>query len=257
MLTEVLRSTDTDSVLVFTRTKHRANKVAQQLCKIGMEAGVLHANKSQNHRQQTLDDFRSGKVRLLVATDIAARGIDVSSISHVVNYDIPDCADSYIHRIGRTGRMERSGEAITFIIPADAPTIKDIEKTLGERIPTRTIENFDYNRPAPKNDDEFKRDPRPPRRAIPAPKAITAQPPVNYRSTRRAGRPPRESKPLIETQQNIGENELRQRQQQSKTVSNQSNSTEKRQQTASRGKSASSLTLQNGERYSRSNNRYR
>ena len=152
LLIEMLGNMDTDSVLVFTRTKHRANKVADQLIEAGYEAGVLHSNKSQNQRQQTLDMFRSGKTRLLVATDIAARGIDVRSISHVVNYDIPDCADAYIHRIGRTGRMEKAGEAITFVTNEDRMTVRDIERALRSSIPIQMVESFDYKREPTKNE---------------------------------------------------------------------------------------------------------
>ncbi len=152
LLIEMLKQMDTDSVLVFTRTKHRANKVCDQLMEAGHESGVLHSNKSQNQRQQTLDMFRSGKVRILVATDIAARGIDVRTISHVVNYDIPDCADAYIHRIGRTGRMEKSGEAITFVSREDRMTIKEIERALKSTIPTEVLESFDYTREPTKNE---------------------------------------------------------------------------------------------------------
>ena len=205
LLTEVLRRTETDSVLVFTRTKHRANRIAQHLTRTGFDAGVLHANKSQNHRQQTLDAFRSGTLRLLVATDIAARGIDVSTISHVVNYDIPDCADTYIHRIGRTGRMARSGEAITFVTRDDAPTILDIERTLKERIPTRTLDRFDYSRPAPKRDEEFKRDPRPPRKQAALKKdSPTLDAPINHRSAQRSGRPPRQAHSTDESYASAG-----------------------------------------------------
>jgi len=167
LLTALLRQMTTGSVLIFTRTKHRANRVSEQLTKAGLTAAVLHGNKSQNHRQKALDDFRGGQVRLLVATDIAARGIDVSLISHVVNYDIPDCADAYIHRIGRTGRAERNGEALTFVTMEDGAILRDIERVLGERIATRTLNSFDYQQPAP-HADEFQRAPLPPRTKRPA-----------------------------------------------------------------------------------------
>jgi len=160
LLLEVLRGTATDSVLVFTRTKHRANRVSEQLTRAGFQAGVLHANKSQNQREAALTAFRAGATRVLVATDIAARGIDVTTISHVINYDIPDCADAYIHRIGRTGRAERSGEAITFVTTDDRDILRDIERALGEKIATHYVEAFDYTKPAPAH-DEFHRDPLP------------------------------------------------------------------------------------------------
>ena len=163
LLMELLKRIDTESVLIFTRTKHRANRIMQQLGAAGHDAGVLHSNKSQNQRQLALDNFRAGKLQILVATDIAARGIDVATISHVINYDVPDCADAYIHRIGRTGRAERDGEALTFVTTADGDILRDIERALGARIEQRRLEGFDYSRPAPKG-DEFARAPQPPRR---------------------------------------------------------------------------------------------
>ncbi len=167
LVLKLLCDTDTDSVLVFTRTKHRANRVAKQISAAGYEACVLHSNKSQNQRQVALDDFREGRRQILVATDIAARGLDVETISHVINYDIPDTADTYIHRIGRTGRAERDGDAMTLITKEDAAIVFDIEKALGEQIERRTLDDFDYTAPAPAR-DEFKRDPLPPRKPKPA-----------------------------------------------------------------------------------------
>jgi len=163
LLIEVLSQLTRESVLIFTRTKHRANRIAEQLSRAGHATDVLHSNKSQTHRQKALAQFRSGEVQVLVATDIAARGIDVASISHVINYDIPDCADTYIHRIGRTGRAERSGEALTFVTMEDGATLQEIERALGERIATRMVDSFNYKQPAPKT-DEFQRPPLPPRR---------------------------------------------------------------------------------------------
>ncbi|MDA8104420.1 MAG: DEAD/DEAH box helicase, partial [Nitrospiraceae bacterium] len=113
LLLELLRHTDTESVLIFTRTKHRAKRVGQQLEKAGHRAASLQGNLSQNKRQEALDGFRRGSYQILVATDIAARGIDVSSISHVINYDMPDTSDAYTHRIGRTGRAAKTGDAFT------------------------------------------------------------------------------------------------------------------------------------------------
>jgi len=118
-------------VLVFTRTKHRAKKLAQQLVKAGHSATSLQGNLSQNQRQAAMDGFRSGRVKVMVATDIAARGIDVTQISHVINFDAPDTADAYTHRIGRTGRMARLGKAITLATPDDKPIIRSIERLLG------------------------------------------------------------------------------------------------------------------------------
>jgi ATP-dependent RNA helicase RhlE len=148
LLTSLLREISSESVLIFTRTKHRADRVAASLNRAGYRTGVLHANRSQPQRQRALDDFRAGAVPYLVATDIAARGIDVLSISHVINYDIPETPDTYIHRIGRTGRMTRAGEAFTLVTTEDFETIRAIERALKERIPTRMLDNFDYQQAA-------------------------------------------------------------------------------------------------------------
>ncbi len=147
LLLHLLDGTDARSVLIFTRTKHRADRVAAQMGRSGHQAAVLHSNKSQGQRQRALDGFREGKFKMLVATDIAARGIDVAGISHVINYDIPDCADAYIHRIGRTGRAEHTGSALTLVTADDRDTVRDIEKALGKPITVREIEGFDYGRP--------------------------------------------------------------------------------------------------------------
>ncbi len=162
LLLELLRATKTNSVLIFTRTKHRANRVAQQVERAGYTMAVLHSNKSQNQRQIALDRFRKGTAQILVATDIAARGLDIATISHVINYDIPDTADAYIHRIGRTGRAEREGDALTLVTSEDTATIRDIERVLRAPIERRTVESFDYNAPAPVQ-NEFQRGPKPPR----------------------------------------------------------------------------------------------
>jgi ATP-dependent RNA helicase RhlE len=164
LLLELLRHTDTGSVLVFTRTKHRAKRVAQQLEKAGYKAASLQGNLSQNRRQAALDGFRNGSFPVLVATDIAARGIDVSSISHVINYDIPDTVDAYTHRIGRTGRAAKTGDAFTLIIREDEPMVRSIERVLGAKIERRTLKGFDYSKSAPARDAEFARPPRGPQR---------------------------------------------------------------------------------------------
>ena len=164
LLLELLGHTDAGSVLIFTRTKHRAKRIGQQLEKAGYKAASLQGNLSQNKRQEALDGFRSGKYQILVATDIAARGIDVSSISHVINYDIPDTVDAYTHRIGRTGRAAKTGDAFTFVTHEDELLIRNIERVLGEKIGRRTELGFDYKKAAPKRDDEFARPPREPQR---------------------------------------------------------------------------------------------
>jgi ATP-dependent RNA helicase RhlE len=162
LLLELLRHTDTDSVLIFTRTKHRAKRLGEQLEKAGYKAASLQGNLSQNRRQAALDGFRDGTFQILVATDIAARGIDVSQISHVVNYDIPDTPEAYIHRIGRTGRAARSGDAFTLVTAEDTIMVRTIEKKLGTELERRNVEGFDYSVPAPHKDSEFARPPRPP-----------------------------------------------------------------------------------------------
>jgi len=163
LLLELLQHTDTESVLVFTRTKHRAKRLGEQLEKAGYKAASLQGNLSQNRRQAALDGFRDGSYQILVATDIAARGIDVSQISHVVNYDIPDTPEAYIHRIGRTGRAARSGDAFTLVTSEDTLMVRTIEKKLNAQIERRTIAGFDYSIPAPHKDSEFARPPQQPR----------------------------------------------------------------------------------------------
>jgi ATP-dependent RNA helicase RhlE len=178
----LLNELDTNSVLIFTRTKHRANRVAQQIERAGYRVAALHSNKSQNQRQQALDGFRSGKVRILVATDIAARGLDIATISHVINYDIPDTADTYIHRIGRTGRAERDGDAMTLVSGEDTATIRDIERALGARIERRTVAGFDYDAPAA-TANEFHRAPQQPRQVNTHKPRAAAQRPAAQRTT--------------------------------------------------------------------------
>jgi len=149
LLVELLRRKETESVLVFTRTKRRADNVYRRLRSAGHKVEALHGDLSQTGRQAALDGFRSGRYKILVATDIAARGIDILSISHVVNFDMPDTTDAYIHRIGRTGRVNNSGEALTLVTSEDAAMIKEIEKVLHAPLERITIDDFDYHAPAP------------------------------------------------------------------------------------------------------------
>jgi ATP-dependent RNA helicase RhlE len=162
LLMELLKQTDAESILIFTRTKHRAKRIGQQLEKAGYKAASLQGNLSQNKRQDALDGFRNGSYQVLVATDIAARGIDVMSISHVINYDMPDTTDAYTHRIGRTGRAAKTGDAFTFVTHEDEPLIRSIELVLGAKIERRTLKDFDYRKSAPGRFAEFARPPRPP-----------------------------------------------------------------------------------------------
>lgn len=145
LLIAILESTATGRVLVFTRTKHRARNLARQLEKQKYNVTALQGNMSQNQRQRALDGFREGKYDILVATDIASRGIDVDDITHVINYDMPDTVDAYTHRIGRTGRAEESGEAFTFVEPDNEDLVRQVERLLGERIQRRRLYDFNYN----------------------------------------------------------------------------------------------------------------
>lgn len=139
LLLALLSQAGSGKVLVFTRTKHRAKKLAQQLAKAGLSATSLQGNLSQNRRQEAMESFRTGRARIMVATDIAARGIDVSQITHVINFDVPDTAEAYTHRIGRTGRMEKLGTALTLATEDDQPMLRTIERLLGQRLERRKL----------------------------------------------------------------------------------------------------------------------
>jgi len=152
LLMAMLEQTATGRVLIFTRTKRRARFLAQDLEKRGYRASALQGNMSQNKRQRSINGFRNGKYDILVATDIAARGIDVTEISHVINFDMPDTVDAYTHRIGRTGRAHLSGEAFTFAVAGDEPIVRDIEKLLGTSIERRRLPGFDYGGFSPENE---------------------------------------------------------------------------------------------------------
>ena len=144
LLLALLEQTATGRALVFTRTKHRARTLALDLAKRSFRVAALQGNMSQNARQQAMDGFRSGRFDIMVATDIAAHGIDVPEISHVINFDFPNTADTYLHRIGRTGRAEQTGEAFTLAGAEDGPMIREVEKELGMRIERRRLPGFDY-----------------------------------------------------------------------------------------------------------------
>ena len=144
LLVAMLAQTATGRVLVFTRTKRRARNLALLLVNEGYNASALPGNMAQNRRQESIDGFRDGKYDIMVATDIASRGIDVTQISHVINFDIPDTVDAYTHRIGRTGRAEQSGDAFTFVTVEDEGMVRDIEKVLGEPLERRRLPDFDY-----------------------------------------------------------------------------------------------------------------
>jgi ATP-dependent RNA helicase RhlE len=160
LLKEILNRTRMESVLVFTRTKHRAERVAQQLKRAGYQVASLRGDLSQDRRQAALEAFRNGSIKILVATDIAARGIDVLSISHVINYDMPASTDDYIHRIGRTGRVNKNGDALTFVTSADADKIIALERLLRAPLERLILQGFDYARPAPDRESPTWRQPR-------------------------------------------------------------------------------------------------
>jgi ATP-dependent RNA helicase RhlE len=160
LLKEILSKTKTDSVLIFTRTKDRAERVAQQLVSAGYQVTSLQGNLPQHRRQAALEGFRTGSIKILVATDIAARGIDVLSISHVINYDMPESTDNYIHRIGRTGRVNKNGDALTFVTSADADKINALERLLDTPLKRLTLQGFDYTRPAPNKQPRLSQQPR-------------------------------------------------------------------------------------------------
>jgi ATP-dependent RNA helicase RhlE len=144
LLAELLRKEGLDSVLIFSRTKHGADKVVRHLTSEGISATAMHADKSQQERTRALEDFKRGKVRVLVATDIAQRGLDVSGISHVINYDVPQQAEDYVHRIGRTGRAASTGDAFTFMAPDEIAMVRAIERVIGEPIPRISVPGFDF-----------------------------------------------------------------------------------------------------------------
>jgi ATP-dependent RNA helicase RhlE len=144
VLQQLLRDEEMDSVLVFARTKHRADRLVKQLQRVNIRAGVIHGNRSQGQRIAALEAFRQGDARVLVATDIAARGIDVEGISHVVNYDVPMQPEDYVHRIGRTGRMQAAGKAYTLVTPVDESMVRRIEAVLKQKLQRRRLDGIDY-----------------------------------------------------------------------------------------------------------------
>ncbi|AFZ68108.1 DEAD/DEAH box helicase [Deinococcus peraridilitoris] len=144
LLLELLRQPSMESAIVFTRTKHRANRLAEKLIKAGVKAERIHGNRSQAARTEALAGFKSGKYRVLVATDIAARGIDVEALGHVVNFDVPEIPEDYIHRVGRTARAEMTGEALTFVAPQEEGDLKAIERAVGRKLDRVTLPDFDY-----------------------------------------------------------------------------------------------------------------
>jgi ATP-dependent RNA helicase RhlE len=144
LLVELLKKAEMDSVLIFTRTKHGADRVVSHLEDEGIAATAMHADKSQGERTRALEDFKLGKIRVLVATDIAQRGLDVSGISHVINYDVPQQPEDYVHRIGRTGRAAATGDAYTFMSPDEIAMVRTIERLIGQQIPRISVPGYDF-----------------------------------------------------------------------------------------------------------------
>ncbi|MBI5916601.1 MAG: DEAD/DEAH box helicase [Bacteroidetes bacterium] len=194
LLLHLLESPDITSALVFTRTKHGANRVAQDLVKAGVHAMAIHGNKSQAARQNALSNFKTGDIRVLVATDIAARGIDLEELSHVVNYDLPNIPETYVHRIGRTGRAGASGVAFSFCDEEEKPYLRDIQRLIDKKIPVVNEHPFPLGSGA---NDKPEADDRPPRQQQQRrPQQEPRQQGSDSRSSsrnRRRNRPPRHS----------------------------------------------------------------
>ncbi len=150
LLVELVKRGDIRSVIAFTRTKHRADRLAHHLERNGVAAGRIHGNRSQAQRTQALEAFKAGRFPVLVATDIAARGIDVEALSHVINFDVPASPDDYVHRVGRTARAEATGDAFLFVSAAEEGSLRAIEKAIGKRLPRVTLAGFDYTHRPPK-----------------------------------------------------------------------------------------------------------
>ena len=144
LILELVRQKVVRDAIVFTRTKHRANRLAEFLGRNGVSVAKIHGNRSQNQRTEALADFKSGRIQVLVATDIVARGIDVEALGHVVNFDVPNVPDDYIHRVGRTARAETTGDAFTFVSPDEEGDLAAIERAVGRRLPRVTLPGFDY-----------------------------------------------------------------------------------------------------------------
>ena len=169
LLLKLLKQTDSESVLVFTRTKHRADKVARQIAHAGHRVTSLHGNRTQGQRERALHGFKTGHFHIMVATDIAARGLDIEGITHVINYDMPDTPDAYIHRIGRTGRAHRTGDAFTLVTPDDNTIIRSLERIMGGPLKRETLPDFDYTVAAPPRHASATREAGQSRRPRPAP----------------------------------------------------------------------------------------
>jgi ATP-dependent RNA helicase RhlE len=155
LLERLLREESVERAIVFTRTKHGANRLSEQLEKGGVRSAAIHGNKSQGARERALEGFRTGTIPILVATDLAARGIDVDGVTHVINFELPEVAESYVHRIGRTGRAGASGRAISFCDREERPLLAAIERTIRKRIPV--LGTVAPTEPSPPSTDDISR----------------------------------------------------------------------------------------------------
>jgi ATP-dependent RNA helicase RhlE len=183
LLRHLLRHTDMPSVLVFTRTKHGARKLARSVAADGFAVAELHSNLTQPQRNRAMDGFRKGAYQVMVATNIAARGLDVEHITHVISFDVPGAPDDYVHRVGRTGRAEAEGDAFVLVSPAEEKALAAIERQIGQRLPRVTLPDFDYSGPAPGRRPRGPRAPRP-GRAPPARPPGPGRPGADVRPTR-------------------------------------------------------------------------
>ncbi len=187
LLAHLINAGNWQQVLVFTRTKHGANRLADQLVRQSISATAIHGNKSQNARTRALADFKSGSVRVLVATDIAARGIDIDQLPHVINYELPNVPEDYVHRIGRTGRAGCEGEAVSLVSPDERSYLKDIQRLLKREIPSTVVSGFEPGS-QPSSEEVAAR------AALPADRPPGKRPPAHRRQGGQPGRKPSNSR---------------------------------------------------------------
>jgi ATP-dependent RNA helicase RhlE len=207
LLSHLVRKNDWMQVLVFCKTKHGANRLASQLQRDRINADAIHGNKSQSARIRALEDFKVGKVKVLVATDIAARGLDIVELPHVVNFDLPHVPEDYVHRIGRTGRAGCEGEALSLVCAEERPLLGSIERLINRKIEVRSVEGFEAGRPAPRSTAHEEAGPRPPKTQRTEKPAAAAKAPEGKRPRRerREERAPRfATSPLPRTSGNSG-----------------------------------------------------
>ena len=189
LLLHLLQHDHLSMVLVFTRTKHGADRIAKRLGGAGITTATIHSNRSQNQRLRALNDFKEGKIRVLVATDIAARGIDVDGISHVINFDFPPNHEDYVHRIGRTGRAKSVGDAISFVMREDEDALRALERFTRRSIPRLKAEGFDYNAAAHPREEGARGPGSGPRRQPRKPGEVRAPRNGGFRDSRDANAP--------------------------------------------------------------------